>query len=251
MGRFANSTIMLSLIVVFFGGCATTGHEDEARTSQAEPVCYNKSDCEAKWSAAAEWVLNNTKVKIHIFSNDVIITDESPPDSPLLACFIRKQSTGQAGVYTIAADMWCNNLLGCTPSIKHARASFNKFVNSAGTNGTAKNVEPIKTKDSEKPQAGVKAGMIDSKVVVKDVVPGSPAQKAGLKVNDVILAFDNVRIKDTADLAGVSQGAQLGDKKKIRIQRGSEVLDLLIEYPTLKEIRSNTPQSEVPDTKAR
>lgn len=251
MSRFANSTIMLSLIVVFFGGCATTGYEDEARINEAAPVCYNKSDCEVKWSAAAEWVLNNTKVKIHIYSDELIITDEAPPDSPLLACFIRKQSTGQAGVYTIAADMWCNDLLGCTPSIKHARASFNKFVSSAGTSRTAKNVEPIKPRDSEKPQAGVKAGMIDNKVVVKDVAPGSPAQKAGLKANDVILAFDNVRIKDTADLAGVIQGAQFGDTKKIRIQRGSEVLDLLIEYPTLEEIRSHAQQSEVPDTKVK
>jgi hypothetical protein len=249
MGRFAISTIVLCVITVFLSGCATiTSQDDQAGISEAGPVCYDKTDCEAKWSAAKDWVLNNTKVKIHIYSDDLIMTDDPPPDSPLLACLIRKQSTIQPGVYTIAIDMWCNNMLRCTPPIKNARADFSRFVNSAVVNNTSNNVAAIKRGDFEKPKAGVRAGLVNDKVIVKDVAPGSPAQKAGLKANDVILTFDNITITDTAVLAGLIQDVQFGATKQIRIRRGNETLDLSIRYPTLEEMKSNVPQNEVPNT---
>jgi hypothetical protein len=251
MGRFADSTIVLCLLAVFLSGCATTTSKNQARINEAEPECYNKSDCEAKWSAATDWVLHHIKPRIHIYSDELIMTEEPPPDSPLLACIVRKHSTLQPGVYTITADMWCNDILSCDSSIKYARANFNKFVNSVVAKNKPNNVEAAKTENFEKPKAGVKAGIINGKVVVKDVTPGSPAQKAGLKASDVILTFDNIPVKDTASLASMSQDVQFGATKQIRVQRGKEILDLSISYPTIEEMKSNIPQSEISDTKAK
>ena len=47
------------------------------------------------------------------------------------------------------------------------------------------------------------------------------------------------------------QNVQFGDTKQIRIQRGNDILDLSIVYPTLDETKSYAPQSEKVDTKAK
>ena len=251
MGRFANSTIALCLLAVLLSGCATTTPRDQAQISEAAPVCYNKSDCQAKWSAATDWVLKHSRMKINIYSSDLIMTDDPASDSPYLAYLVKRQSTLQPGVYTIEINIWCNDVWGCDSAIKAGRADFNRFVNSAVALNTSNIVQAGKSADFEKPKAGVKAGIIDGKVVVKNVTPGSPAQKAGLKANDVILAFDNIPVTDTAGLANLSQGVQFGTAKQIRIRRGNEIFDLSIKYPTLEEIKSNIPESEVPDAKAK
>jgi hypothetical protein len=214
-------------------------------------MCVNKSDCDAKWSAARDWVLHHSKMKINLYSSDLIMTDDPAPDSPYLGYLVRKQSTLQPGGYTIAVNIWCNDVWGCDSAIKAARADFNRFVNSAIAKDASTSAATAQVANHERPTAGVKAGMVNNKVVVKNVTPGSPAEKAGLKINDVILAFDNIPITDTARLSDLIQRVQFGETKQIRIRRGNKILDLSVQYPTLEEIRSNTPQAEGADTEAK
>jgi outer membrane protein assembly factor BamE (lipoprotein component of BamABCDE complex) len=78
-----------------------------------------------------------------------------------------------------------------------------------------------------KPSAGVH---VNKDMIVTSVKENSPAYKAGLKSSDVILAFDGIPVTDTATLKQLTDGVKIGDRKSIRVQRGSNILDLTIRY---------------------
>jgi serine protease Do len=57
--------------------------------------------------------------------------------------------------------------------------------------------------------------------LVTDVVPGSPAETAGLKTGDVITAIDNTEINDTGVQAKLLNSYQIGQKIQITYWRGT------------------------------
>ena len=65
--------------------------------------------------------------------------------------------------------------------------------------------------------------------VVKAVTPGSPAEKAGLKVNDVICKFDDKEITEPTGLTKLIQLKKAGDVVMLEILRGEETLKLKVE----------------------
>jgi membrane-associated protease RseP (regulator of RpoE activity) len=54
---------------------------------------------------------------------------------------------------------------------------------------------------------------------VVEVVPGSPADDAGLEVGDVITAIDGTEVTDGAELADAIQGGSAGDEVEITYER--------------------------------
>jgi 2-alkenal reductase len=58
------------------------------------------------------------------------------------------------------------------------------------------------------------------------VVANGPADKAGLKDNDVITAIDGTQLDDNNPLASVLQNYKPGDTVKLTVQRGSQTLTL-------------------------
>jgi S1-C subfamily serine protease len=72
-------------------------------------------------------------------------------------------------------------------------------------------------------QLGVKA---DQGAIVTAVVPGSPADTAGLKPGDVITAIDGTKIVSESDLARVISQHKAQDKIKVTALRGSTQLTL-------------------------
>ena len=78
-----------------------------------------------------------------------------------------------------------------------------------------------------KPNAGVH---VNKDMIVTRIAANSPAYKAGLEINDIILAFDGIPVTDTATLKRLADGVKFGDRKVVRIQRGSKLLDLTICY---------------------
>jgi serine protease Do len=66
----------------------------------------------------------------------------------------------------------------------------------------------------------------DSGVVVSDVLPGSPAESAGLKINDVLLSLDDRPLDSVPALMGVSFAHGSGEHLKLQFLRGSEELSL-------------------------
>ena len=64
----------------------------------------------------------------------------------------------------------------------------------------------------------------DAKIV--DVLPNSPAAKAGVQPGDIVLAFDGKKVTDFDSLAEMVRGSKVGQKVKLSIQRGEEKLEL-------------------------
>jgi serine protease Do len=64
----------------------------------------------------------------------------------------------------------------------------------------------------------------DSGVVVSDVVPGGPAEKAGLKLGDVLLSVDAMQLNNVAAMMGVTFQHGSDQHMKLEVLRGSEHL---------------------------
>jgi len=79
------------------------------------------------------------------------------------------------------------------------------------------------------PFLGVTTMLKDDAVVVQEVSPGSPAEKAGLKANDVILKFGDKDVNDPGALTKLVQSRKTGDQVVVEIRRGEETLKLKVE----------------------
>lgn len=58
------------------------------------------------------------------------------------------------------------------------------------------------------------------------VVSGSPADKAGIKTDDTIVAFNDQAVGSSAALLGYVRAASLGDKVKLTLVRGGKTMDV-------------------------
>jgi putative serine protease PepD len=67
---------------------------------------------------------------------------------------------------------------------------------------------------------------------VSKVVSGSPAAKSGLRVGDVITAFDGQRITSANDLTAAVTAAKVGDKVTLTVHRGGSTEHLSITLGT-------------------
>jgi serine protease Do len=69
----------------------------------------------------------------------------------------------------------------------------------------------------------------DKKILkVESITPGSPAEKAGLKANDVILKMDNQPLASHDDLGGFLKVRRPGARINVHVQRGNEVMTIAV-----------------------
>ncbi|OGD94321.1 hypothetical protein A3C33_03120 [Candidatus Curtissbacteria bacterium RIFCSPHIGHO2_02_FULL_42_58] len=68
--------------------------------------------------------------------------------------------------------------------------------------------------------------------LVREVVSGSAASDAGIKVGDIVTSFDGQKLTDEASLAKLIRAKKVGDAVKIRVFRNGATLDFAA---TLKE----------------
>jgi serine protease Do len=61
---------------------------------------------------------------------------------------------------------------------------------------------------------------------IVEVVPGSPAERAGLRIDDVITRIDQTEVEDSNDAGNAIAAHKPGDEIEIRIARGNETLTL-------------------------
>jgi len=76
---------------------------------------------------------------------------------------------------------------------------------------------------------GITMSPEDDGVVVDRVVPGLPAEKAGLKEGDVILKFDGKAVESPEALRAALMDKKAGNEVTIRVQRGDKQMDLKAE----------------------
>ncbi|MDR7439269.1 MAG: trypsin-like peptidase domain-containing protein [Armatimonadota bacterium] len=65
-------------------------------------------------------------------------------------------------------------------------------------------------------------------VLVLEVVPGSPARAAGLRVGDAVVAFDGEPIRTWEDLLVAVSTRKPGEGVRLRVVRGSRVLEVRV-----------------------
>lgn len=83
---------------------------------------------------------------------------------------------------------------------------------------------------------------------IKDIVEDGPADKAGLKPNDIITAVNGEEIGGRSDLAKRIKASSVGDKLKLTIYRQGETIELTVEVG--EQVQSangeNTNEQEMP-----
>jgi serine protease Do len=75
----------------------------------------------------------------------------------------------------------------------------------------------------------------DQGALVADVVNGSPADKAGLKRGDVIVAYNGREVGDTHALPRMVAATPVGEKAEVTVIRGGETKELTVTIGELKE----------------
>lgn len=78
------------------------------------------------------------------------------------------------------------------------------------------------------PFVGVRGDAEAKDAKIAHVFPNSPAEKAGLKVGDIVLEMDGDTLTDFASLTARVRDRQPGDKMKLKVKRGEEMLSLSI-----------------------
>jgi serine protease Do len=83
------------------------------------------------------------------------------------------------------------------------------------------------SKDS--PWIGVQLDPDAKGCVIAGVTPGSPAEKAGMMVNDHVRKFDDRAVTEGPDLVKLVQARKAGDAVVLEVVRGGEVLSLRVQ----------------------
>lgn len=75
---------------------------------------------------------------------------------------------------------------------------------------------------------GVQADLDAKNCTISQIVKDSPAEKAGLKPNDVVLKFDGQKIESFDELAGLIKKKKAGDEVTLDVKRGDETVKLKV-----------------------
>jgi serine protease Do len=65
-------------------------------------------------------------------------------------------------------------------------------------------------------------------IIVSDIAPGSPAEKAGLKVGDIILEANGTKINSDKDLIALLVDARAGDTIRMKVYREKKIIDVAL-----------------------
>lgn len=79
------------------------------------------------------------------------------------------------------------------------------------------------------PYIGVRGDPDAPDARIAEVEPGQPADRAGLKVGDVVVQFEGREVKTFSDLVAMVAEREPGERVKIVVRRGEELVELQLE----------------------
>jgi S1-C subfamily serine protease len=83
--------------------------------------------------------------------------------------------------------------------------------------------------DENRALLGVRGRAESGRCLISQVFPGMPADKAGMKEGDVVVAVDNREIGTFDELSRIVSYKEPGDRIRLRVQRDGETLELTAE----------------------
>lgn len=83
-------------------------------------------------------------------------------------------------------------------------------------------------------------------VYFQGIEPGSAAEKAGLKVGDIIVGLGGKEIADLEDLTSAKRGFKVGDTTTLRVYRAGEYMDLSITFAQEMDDAAATSRQQAP-----
>ena len=90
----------------------------------------------------------------------------------------------------------------------------------------------VKQQVNSNPNAPIKL-TVDQGVILMEIVPNSPAQKAGLKQGDVITKVNNQLVKDSTEVRRSVEKSQVGSNLTVEIQRGDQTQNIVVQVGTM------------------
>ena len=96
-------------------------------------------------------------------------------------------------------------------------------------------VVAVRADDKKKEDKPAKAGYLgikidggDGAVRITEVVAGAPAEKGGLKADDVVTKLDGKEVKDLQDFVTAVRAHKPGDKITLTVKRGDKEMEIKI-----------------------
>ncbi len=83
--------------------------------------------------------------------------------------------------------------------------------------------------------------------LISDTVPDGPAEQAGLKAGDVILAFDGEQVAEAADLPPMVGRTRAGESVEVEVLRDGERQTIEVEVGALSDYEETTGRSDSDD----
>lgn len=104
---------------------------------------------------------------------------------------------------------------------------------SCHSNGTIERnlFSSIKQKIGTTPFFGIKPDLTQpgtDGLIIEEVIPNTSAGKGGVRVGDVLIEFNNIKITSWVDFRNALGGCKIGQTVKTKLKRGDETLELEI-----------------------
>jgi len=130
--RFCQPRIFFLLTTFTLAACGSSANYEQrlAEFNRTIPTCNSTADCNSKWQAARQWVIDNADFELRSDSSDRIDTLNSDSTRSGTAIQVDRVSQG-AGSYQIIVDVECFAAYGC-PNELDMQLEFNRLLNSIG-----------------------------------------------------------------------------------------------------------------------
>jgi membrane-associated protease RseP (regulator of RpoE activity) len=130
------------------------------------------------------------------------------------------------------------------PNFKEKGGSSNKFdfknmPCNPENQDSKNNQQNLKNAQENTPFMGIEmanAGNAATGVLVNSVISGSPAEKAGIKAQDVITAVNGKEVKSPADLSQTVLSYKVGDTIKVTISRSGQSQELSVTLESISNV---------------
>jgi uncharacterized iron-regulated protein len=84
---------------------------------------------------------------------------------------------------------------------------------------------------ASRPRLGIAVGADPNGVRVREVTPGSPAERAGLRAGDLITQAAGDAVRDPADVIAIVRRQPAGTILPLQVMRGEQSLEILARFP--------------------